>query len=147
MKNFYFLGIVLCMANLTYSMEKDIQHLLCKMSDLPKKTISDLKNVIEQISIDLRNPPPQERFEVPTDWKTHMCLWNCQRKFEQIKAATESLHIAVQNNDTTTLNHYLKIAPSLVIFADTQGKTLLEKANGKDNEKIRKILKYPSKGS
>lgn len=121
-------------------MEDDIQHALQKIKRSEQKTIAHLEYVIKQIKSDLNSPPPQERFDVPTHWKSHMCLSSCLEKFEVIKSTAEDLHHAIENEDIKAAKTYLKEAPSLRLFADENGKTIQEKAKEKKNDAILKIL-------
>ena len=147
MKNLYVFTTLVCFASSSYSMEKNIQHALLKMKHVDKKSINNLTYSIDQITIDINNPPPQDRFEIDTRSEKHICLWSCLDDIKEIKAAVQELHEAVKNNKIEIVRSYLKEAPSLTLFADEAGITVFEKAQENEHKETLNILLQPQQVS
>ena len=122
-------------------MEEDIQH-IAHRSNL---NLAHLCALIEHVRADIRNSPPYERFEVPRNWTTHICLSSCLASMERIAWAVRSLHLAAEHGNAQHIQWYLSSAPSLALFTNEHGNAfanLLLKKRRKSKIATAKCLKY-----
>ncbi len=123
----------------SFGMKPEEIHIVCRIS--PDYSLKALNYFINQREIDINNPREDEpeRYDLPINWKSHICLHACKLTAQQIKKDIELLHKAIENKNNKEIKQFALERTFIFLFENNNNKTANDLCA--ENQEIAPLLK------